>query len=312
MNTLFFKYVVEIERTRSITKAAENLYMAQPNLSKAVKELEYEVGFSIFERNSKGVVPTKKGLEFLAYARKILEEIAQINKLTDAENPERQDFSISIPRGSYIAAGFIQFAGELDFDKEINVNLHETSSMQAIDNVVNNKFNLGIIRCQTIYENYYRDYLGDKDLAYDQIWEFEYLALMSKNHVLAGAEAVHFSDLKPYIEIIHGDTVVPYLNAAELRYPSPEAVPKKRVYLYERCNQFDLLSSLPVTYMWVSPVPEKMLTLYELVQRKCMFPNNNYKDMLIYPKGYTFTELDKKFIGKLTASRNAVSLKKYI
>jgi DNA-binding transcriptional LysR family regulator len=285
--------------------------MAQPNLSKAVKELEWEVGFAIFERNSKGVVPTKKGLEFLVYARKILEEIAQISKLTDAENPERQDFSIAIPRGSYIAAGFIQFAGELDFDKEINVNLHETSSMQAIDDVVNNKFNLGVIRYQTIYENYYRDYLEDKDLAQDPIWEFEYLALMSKTHVLAGSEEVHFSDLKPYIEIIHGDTVVPYLNAAEMRYPSPEAVPKKRIYLYERCNQFDLLSSLPMTYMWVSPIPDKMLTLYELVQRKCRFPNNQYKDMLIYSKGYTFTDLDKKFIDKLTASRNAVSLKRH-
>jgi hypothetical protein len=54
MNTRFFKYAIKIERTRSITRAAENLYMAQPNLSKAVKELEYTVGFSIFERTTKG------------------------------------------------------------------------------------------------------------------------------------------------------------------------------------------------------------------------------------------------------------------
>jgi DNA-binding transcriptional LysR family regulator len=74
-NILFFKYAIEIERTRSITKAAENLYMAQPNLSKAVKEMEETVGFAIFERNSRGVVPTQKGLRFLDYARKILEEM---------------------------------------------------------------------------------------------------------------------------------------------------------------------------------------------------------------------------------------------
>jgi DNA-binding transcriptional LysR family regulator len=86
MNTLFFKYAVEIERTRSITKAAENLYMAQPNLSRAIKEAEETVGFSIFERNSKGVVPTRKGLQFLDYARRILDELEQINKLTDPEN----------------------------------------------------------------------------------------------------------------------------------------------------------------------------------------------------------------------------------
>jgi DNA-binding transcriptional LysR family regulator len=61
MNTLFFKYAIEIERTRSITKAAENLFMAQPNLSKAIKEMEETLGFSIFERNSKGIMPTQKG-----------------------------------------------------------------------------------------------------------------------------------------------------------------------------------------------------------------------------------------------------------
>jgi DNA-binding transcriptional LysR family regulator len=308
MNTLFFKYAIEIEHTRSITRAAENLYMAQPNLSKYIKELECEMGFPIFERSSKGVIPTQKGVEFLNYARKILEEIASINKLTEAENPERQNFSISIPRSSYIAAGFTKFAAELDFNKEINVNLHETSSMQAIYDVVNNNFNLGIIRCQITYENYYLDYLADKNLAYDQIWEFEYLALMSKNHALAAADIVQFDDIKSYVEIIHGDTVVPYLNAAELH----PAAAKKRIYLYERCNQFDLLSSLPETYMWVSPIPDKMLKLYQLVQRKCMFPNNKYKDILIYPKGYTFTELDRKFVDKITESRNAVSLKKYI
>jgi DNA-binding transcriptional LysR family regulator len=311
VNTLFFKYAVEIERTRSITKAAENLYMAQPNLSKAIKELEDTVGFTIFERNSKGALPTRKGFEFLAYARRILDEIEQINKLTDAENPERQSFSISIPRGSYIAAGFTKFAGELDFEKEININIQETNSVCTIKNVIDNKFNLGIIRYQTMYENYYVDYLADKHLSYDQIWEFEYLALMSKHHTLAQDDKIEFCKLKSYIEIIHGDTVVPYLNAAELRYPSPEAIPKKRIYLYERCNQFDLLSSLPAAYMWVSPIPDKLLKRHELIQRKCAFPNNRYKDVLIYPRGYSFTALDKKFIDRIFESRNEVSLKQY-
>jgi DNA-binding transcriptional LysR family regulator len=311
MNTLFFKYAIEIERTRSITKAAENLYMAQPNLSKAVKELEETIGFAIFERNSKGVIPTRKGLEFLVYARKILEEMEQINKLTDGENPERQDFSISMPRGSYIASAFTRFAGELDFEKEININVQETNALSTINNVIDNKFNLGIIRYQVMYENYYLDYLSDKHLKHDQIWEFEYLALMSKKHPLAQDDEVQFCKLKSYIEIIHGDTVVPYLNAAELRYPSPEAIPKKRIYLYERCNQFELLSGLPLTYMWVSPIPGNLLKRYDLVQRKCVFPNNRYKDALIYQKGYTFTTLDKKFIGKLSESKNEVSLKRY-
>jgi DNA-binding transcriptional LysR family regulator len=220
MNTSFFKYAIEIERTRSITKAAENLYMAQPNLSKVIKEMEGTIGFSIFERNSKGAIPTPKGLKFLDYARKILEEMEKINKLTDTENTDRQNFSISIPRGSYIAEGFTKFAAELNFEKEININIQETNSLCTMDNVIRHKFNLGIIRYQTLYENYYFAYLADKHLAHDLVWEFEYLALMSKNHPLAADAAVRFCKLKSYIEIIHGDTAVPYLNAAEPRYPS--------------------------------------------------------------------------------------------
>jgi DNA-binding transcriptional LysR family regulator len=285
--------------------------MAQPNLSKAIKEMEETVGFTIFERNSRGVIPTPKGIRFLDHVRKILEEMERINKLTDAENPDRQDFSISMPRGSYIAEGFTRFALELDFEKEININIQETNSVRTIDDVIDNKFNLGIIRYQTIYENYYLDYLTNKHLNHDQIWEFEYLALMSKNHPLALDEEVRFSKLKYYIEIVHGDTVVPYLNAAEPRPSQAEAVPKRRIYLYERFNQFDLLARLQTAYMRVSPIPDNLLKRYDLVQRKCAFPNNWYKDVLIYRKGYTFTALDKKFIDKIFELRNEVSLMQY-
>jgi DNA-binding transcriptional LysR family regulator len=311
MNTLFFKYAFEVERTRSITKAAENLFMAQPNLSKAIRELEYEVGFNIFDRNSKGVVPTTKGLQFLLHARKILDEIGYINALTGEENPERQSFSLSMPRSSYIAEGFIRFARALDIEKEININIQETSSMQTIDNIAENRFSLGIIRYQTIYENYYLDFLDKKDLLHEPIWEFEYLVLMPKRHPLAETGELHFCDLKPFIEIIHGDTVVPYINAAELRYPSPETVPKKRIYLYERCNQFDLLASLFRTYMWVSPVPDRLLDRYSLVQRRCPFPNNCYRDALIYRRAYRLTGLDKRFLKRVMAARDEAAVKTY-
>ena len=88
MNTLHFKYAVEVERTRSISKAAENLFMAQPNLSKAIKELEDSLGITIFQRTSKGVVPTQQGAEFLKYAKNILTELDKMESIyvPDAQN----------------------------------------------------------------------------------------------------------------------------------------------------------------------------------------------------------------------------------
>ena len=97
MNTLHFKYAVEVERTSSITQAAENLYMAQPNLSKAIKELEDTLGIAIFERTSKGVVPTQKGAEFLEYAKNVLTQIEKMNSLKLPDRSDIQKFRVSIP-----------------------------------------------------------------------------------------------------------------------------------------------------------------------------------------------------------------------
>jgi DNA-binding transcriptional LysR family regulator len=285
--------------------------MAQPNLSKAVKELEDSIGFPIFERNSKGVIPTPKGVEFLAHARNILEQVSQIASLADPDDYQCQNFTVSIPRGSYIAEGFIRFAAELNTEQDINVNVQETNSMEAIHSVAEGRFKLGIIRYMTVYENYFLDYLQDKELSYDPIWEFEYVALMSNYHPLALADEILYHELFPYIEIVHGDTRVPYLDTTtEIKKHSSGDPPRKRIRLYERCNQFELLRTLQTTYMWVSPIPERVLKLYGLTQRKCVFTNNHSKDLLIYPKGYAFSALDRKFIEKLYESKNAVSCKK--
>jgi len=307
MNTLHFKYAVEVERTRSITQAADNLFMAQPNLSKAIKELEDTLGITIFERTPKGVIPTLKGAEFLGYAKNVLEQLDRMEQLYIPENTERQCFRISIPRGSYIAHAFTRFVAELDADKEIDVNVQETNSMQTITNVAEGQFDLGIIRYQIDYENYFLDYLAEKSLQFEPIWEFEYLALMSQQHPLASSEKVRYDALSQYIEIVHGDTVVPYLPANKVQ--RTEA--KRRIFVYERGSQFDILSHIPKTYMWVSPIPDSFLMLYGLVQRKCHAANHKYKDQLICRKGYAFTAQDRKFIDHLYASKNEVAFNQY-
>ncbi|QHQ63133.1 LysR family transcriptional regulator [Anaerocolumna sedimenticola] len=311
MNTLYFKYAVEVERLGSITQAADNLYMAQPNLSKAIKELEDSLGISIFKRTSKGVIPTGKGAEFLRYAKNILAQMDKIEALNTSEESGKQCINISIPHGSYIAKGLTSFVSELDQDKEIVINIKETNSMEAINNIIYDKFDLGIIRYQCIYENYFFNYLAEKDFSYDLIWEYEYLAVMSKNHPLASLKDIHYGELSKFMEITHGDISVPYITGGDtkkIKEPNPL---KKRIYVYERCSQFDLLSHIPTTFMWVSPIPEDLLERYGLIQRKCYVPNHQYKDVLIYPKGYKFTPLDKKLIDKIYEAKNEVAFREY-
>lgn len=106
MNILHLKYAVEVAKTKSISKAAENLYMGQPNLSRAVKELEESLGIVIFERTTKGISVTPDGEEFLQYARRIIREVDEIEELYRNARTKKQRFSACVPRASYISYAF--------------------------------------------------------------------------------------------------------------------------------------------------------------------------------------------------------------
>jgi len=311
MNTLHLKYAVEVERTSSISQAAENLFMGQPSLSKAMKELEDSLGYTIFERTSKGVIPTQKGIEFLSYARNILVQIANMEALSNSASTDTQNFNISIPRGSYIADAITSFVSGLEESKCININVQETNSMQVISNIIDGPFNLGIIRYQIEYENYFLNYLADKQLQFEPIWEFEHLALMSENHPLAQKEKVDYQELKEYTEIAHGDTAIPYILQSNHIKADVAMKSTKHIYVYERCSQYDLLTTIPTTYMWVSPIPEKWLNRYNLIQRKCKASGHRYKDVFIYPKEYKFSSLDRSFLDKLSEAKNEVLFRDY-
>ncbi len=303
MNTQYFKYAVEVERTRSITQAAENLYMGQPNLSRAIREMEDALGFEIFERSSKGVVPTKKGSEFLVYAQNILVQMEKMEHLSHTENEFVESLSVSIPRGSYISKGFISFLKTVDTEKSIDINFQETNAMQSINNVLDGRHNIGIIRYRLTNENYFEDYLKDKQLCSEVLWEFERIILTSEKNPYIDDNIIHTEDLHKCIEVVHGDTIVPYHQPGR----RDDGVEVKKIRVYGRSTQYEILESMPNSYMWTSPVPESCRKRYGLVHKLSSEPGKKYKDVIIYHKGYKFTELDKRFIDCVYASRNVVA-----
>ncbi|MEI6101206.1 MAG: LysR family transcriptional regulator [Eubacteriales bacterium] len=307
MNIIHLRYAVEVEKTGSITQAAERLYMAQPNLSKAIKELESTLGIAIFKRSSKGIVPTKKGGEFLNYAKNIL---AQIDEMEGLFRPgeEKQRFNIAVPRASYIAHAFTRFINLLDDSKGMDIDFFETSSIGTINGVSEGEYDLGIVRYQKLHEKYFFSLLVEKELKYEPILEYTYFLLLSKQHDLAQRHEISSTDLNKYIEIAHGDLSLP-LSFSE---PNKEekTVRSRRINVYERGSQFDLLRKVPATYMWVSPMPQELLDCYGLVQKKCDTVNNTYVDLLIYSKEYKLTGLDKAFIKELFQVRDEVSQEK--
>lgn len=305
MNTTYLNYALEIERVGSISQAAQNLYMAQPNLSKAIRELEKELGFTIFKRTAKGVSPTEEGTEFLYHARQITEQVSAVERISQRIGTDKLKYKISIPRGSYIVDGFTSFLSELELEKGMEVTINETNALGTISNVADRGYNLGIIRYQMLDETHYLTMLKNNHLTYETIWEFEYVLVMSKNHPLANKETITPEDLSEYTKITHGDIELPHVRRIN---HEAEMTPRNVIYVYERGSQFDLLTNVPTTYMWVSPIPQKLLDKLQLVQRICRAEDNLYKDVMIFREDYHITEHDRLFQKKIYESKVDVSM----
>lgn len=306
MNTQYFRYVLEVEKTGSITQAAKNLFMSQPTLSKAIKDVEEGVGFSIFKRTSKGVLPTHRGLEFLTHARKIAAQVQKMEQALQREDTSHQLFSLAIPRVSYIAQAVSEYVSTFDGGTDMVIDIMETNSMGVIDAVSDGHFVLGIMRCHEEDREFFLKNLAEKDLQYEVVWRSDYVALMREDHPLAQREILKAEDFLPYVEVAFGDETVPYIRTSEAKTVSGSLQNKKRVLVYDRATQFDLLRTNPLAYMWGSPLPEGMLRNNGVVQRKCA-AIGKFEDFLIYRSGYRFSRLDHAFMDKLYIRRNEVA-----
>ena len=113
MNLLHMKYALEVAKAGSLGKASEVLLIAAPNISRSIKELETDLGITIFDRTTKGMSLTPEGEEFIHFAKDILGQIEQMEKFYKSGSLKKQKFSISVPRASYIAEAFVEFSKSL-------------------------------------------------------------------------------------------------------------------------------------------------------------------------------------------------------
>ncbi len=303
MNLMYLQYAVEIEKTGSINKAAENLYMGQPNLSRAIKELESSLGITVFARSSKGMVPTAQGEEFLHYAKKILGEVDIIENLYKNGEKKTERFSISVPRASYISYAFSEFSKKIDPEKKVELFYKETNALRAVKNILEQDYRLGIVRYACKNNDNFKKLFEEKGLNFEVITEFTYKLVMSQKHRLASLKEVRYSDLSPFVEIAHADPFIPSLSMSAIKREELPDNTDRRIYVYERASQFELLSENTSTFMWVSPVPERTLERYGLAQMSCIDNQKKYMDILIYKKDYVLSELDRLFITELCESK---------
>ena len=296
------KYAVEVAKEGSINKASEKLLIAQPNLSRSIKELEADLGISIFARSSKGMNLTPEGEEFINYAKKILHQIYEIEMIYKTGKPAKQTFSITVPRASYIADAFAKFSNSLE-NKSSTLFYNENNNDMVVKNILENDYKLGIVRYASNFDKHFKIMFEEKGLSHEFVSEFKYVLVMNKESELSKKDEIVLNDLSDYVEIAHADPYVPTMPVATVMKEEMVDVSDKRIFVFERGSQFDLLVNNRNTFMWVSPLPDDMLERYNLVQKECVDNNKVYKDVLIYKNDYNMTKLDKQFISELIESR---------
>lgn len=304
MNILHLKYATEIAETKSISKAAANLYMGQPNLSRAIKELEEHIGITIFNRTSKGITVTDEGEEFLRYARRIISQVEQVENMYVHGKRKVQQFSLSVPRAAYICEAFTNFSQSIGLDSPCEFFYKETNSNKTIINVCKEDYNLGIVRYQSTFDEHYHQMFREKKLESEIVTEFSYRLITSKDSDLAKKDVITPEDLSQCIEICHADPYVPSMPLIDVKKAELSENVDKRIFVFERASQMKLLSKVKNSFMWVSPVPPEILEMYGLVEKESDIKDKTYKDVLIYRKDYRLSNFDNKFIQELINCRS--------
>ena len=306
MNVLFLKYAVEVANAGSINKAAEKLCVSQPNLSRAIKELEKELSVTIFERTSYGITLTESGEKLVSYGRKILKELDDVENMFTSSSSEKKQFSISVPRASYIGEAIAKFSLAVLPEEEFEIFYKETNASRAIKNILEQNYRLGIIRYAEKYERSYKELLEEKGLVGETVTEFCYNLVMNKNCPMAELDDITFSDLENYVEIAHADPFVPSIPLSVVRKEELPDNILRRIFVFERASQLEIMSKNEETFMWSSPLPKETLERFGLVQKKCSENDKIYKDVLIRKKDYKLSKLDSLFITELCEAKREI------
>ena len=298
MNIFHMKYAVEVARLGSINKASETLGMAQPNISRAIKELEADLGITIFDRSAKGMMLTPEGKEFITRAKNILGQLDNLESMFREGIPSKQRFSVSAPRAAYIVEAFASFTHGIDGDSA-EIVFDETATYNTIKKVIASDCKLGIIRYEEAAEEYFKKMLDSNELVYSDIVDFDYVIITNRIGELAKKGEIYDDDLRAFTQITHNNPYQATLSASDTNKVEQRVSSDRRIYVLDTAAQLEILTNNPDTFMWISPAPDSLLDRYGLTQLECIDKKRRYKDVLIHRKAHKLTELDKAFIDEL-------------
>lgn len=241
MTLIQLKYIVEVAESGTISKAAEKLYIAQPSLTAAIKELEAEFGITIFSRTNKGVILTAEGEEFLGYARQVISQTNLMEERYCGATPVRHQFCVSTQHYSFAVEAFVKLLKEYGGD-EYDFRIRETQTYEIIEDVAKLKSEVGVLFLNQFNETVLRKLFKEHNLKFTTLF-------IAKPHVFVGAENplarkkyVTLEDLAPYPRLSYeqGDHNAFYFSEEILSTLES----KRDIMVRDRATLFNLLIGL--------------------------------------------------------------------
>ncbi|WP_342045792.1 LysR family transcriptional regulator [Bacillus sp. OTU530] len=234
------RYIVEIAKHNSISKAASALYVTQPSISKAVRELEADLGITILDRTNKGVLFTKEGTELLFYARMLLEQMESVVYHFNKE--KTMDLTkVSISSQHY---GFVieAVANLMDYfaERKYELTIREGKTTDVIDDVYASRSVLGILSLTNLNKSFFERYFISKSLMFTPLASLRQHVFLRREHPLAHLTCITLEQLRdyPYLTYQQDDVLLHFaeeaINVDNIR---------KLVYLKDRGTMNNLLSN---------------------------------------------------------------------
>ncbi len=197
MTLLQLKYIITAAEIGSITEAAKALFISQPSLSGAIKEVEKEAGISIFTRCRAGIALTKEGMEFLGYARQVVQQMELLESKYINNQPAKQRFCISTQHYTFTANAFVELVQRFGQER-FEFILNETCTHQIIEDVRNRFSDIGILYMSNYNESVLEKVLEENALSFHEIFSATPHVFLRKDHPIAGCKSLKLDDLKPY------------------------------------------------------------------------------------------------------------------
>ena len=191
------KYVVMVAEKGTITEAAKKIFISQPSLTNAIRELENEMNITIFDRTNKGISVSKDGEVFLGYARQVLEQANLLEEKYLGKSDIKQQFCISTQHYSFAVNAFVDLIKEYGQDK-YDFSLRETQTYEIIDDVARMKSEIGVLYLNDFNENVILKELKVNNLEFHELFVAKPHVFISDKHPLAEKDSVSFNDLMPY------------------------------------------------------------------------------------------------------------------